>query len=737
MSSKRIRVGLVGAGFIADFHLQILRRLPFVQIVGIADRARDRAEALARRHGVQDCFTELDEMLDTCQPDAVHVLVPPPAHAAVILRLIDRGVAVFAEKPLASTSAECQRLVERAEARGVPLGVNHNNVFHPTFQKLQHTIAAGSLGNLQHVFACLNVPLRQLSSGDFSHWMFQDPRNIVLEQGPHPFSQLRALLGELHSVQVRPSGRRQLLPGLPFYDTWQISAEMERAPATILLSFGKDFPESWIHAIGQDGAMRVDLLREHHATWRKTPWLDFYDQYLQAFRNGRGWFGQGIAGAFRYFTSTARLRDRTDVFYVGMRASITAFLQSLRREDPPPCSGRDGWKVVEFCERVSAAVDAGDEVVVEPAPRPAAAGPADVLVTGANGFLGGHVVPRLLARGLTVRALVRKPAHLLPAGLRDPRVQLVPGDITDAAAVDAAVRGVTHVYHLATGGGSTWDDVERSMVGGTREVAAACLRHGVKQLFFTSTSAACYLGDGDGPPAEEDETPPDRQPERRALYARGKIRCEQLLQELRAREQLPVTIFRPAVVVGPGGIVQHSGVGLWTRDSQCFGWGMGKTELPFVLVEDVAEALLGAHDNARAVGRTYNLVGDVRPSAREYVRRLREQSGRDFQFHPQPLWWFQAIELFKWLVKVATRRPGVEFPSYRDLKSRSLVRPLSNRRAREELGWRPVDDPQRFWDRAIGWYTAQQRPQRSAASDQTATADAAARESPVRSDSLP
>ena len=135
---------------------------------------------------------------------------------------------------------------------------------------------------------------------------------------------------------------------------------------------------------------------------------------------------------------------------------------------------------------------------------------------------------------------------------------------------------------------------------------------------------------------------------------------------------------------------------------------MGKVGLPFVLVEDCADAIARALDLPASAGRTYNLVGDVNLSAREYVGELARRSGRNIRFHPQPLWLFQAIEIFKWVVKKATRRPGVNFPSFRDLKSRSCARPFDNSRAKRELGWSPVSDRERFIERAIGHFVRAQ-----------------------------
>jgi nucleoside-diphosphate-sugar epimerase len=174
-----------------------------------------------------------------------------------------------------------------------------------------------------------------------------------------------------------------------------------------------------------------------------------------------------------------------------------------------------------------------------------------------------------------------------------------------------------------------------------------------------------------------------------------------LLLELHRTRGLPVIILRPGVVLGEGGPLQHSGVGLWAKDTRCIGWGLGRVALPWVLAGDVAEALVRALAVAGIEGRTYNLVAGVPLSAREYLSELRRRCRRDFSFHPRPLWNWQALEWAKWLVKKIARRPA-EPPSWHDLRSRSMVRPFDTRATRQELGWAPVDDREQFLSRALG-----------------------------------
>jgi nucleoside-diphosphate-sugar epimerase len=126
-----------------------------------------------------------------------------------------------------------------------------------------------------------------------------------------------------------------------------------------------------------------------------------------------------------------------------------------------------------------------------------------------------------------------------------------------------------------------------------------------------------------------------------------------------------------------------------------------------VWVDDVADALvaLAAYEKRDLDGRALNLCAKPPITAAEMVAELRRATGRDLHFHPRALLISQLMEIGKWIVKVAGRRPGVEFPSWRDLKARALSVPFSSRTARDVLGWKPVEEREAFLDRTVRIYS--------------------------------
>ena len=698
-----VRVALVGAGYIAEYHLQVLAELEGVQVVAVADALLERAERLARRHRVPHAVARVAE-LPPLGVEVVHVLVPPELHVAVAREALEHGLGVLVEKPMALTAPQAQELARLAEERGLPLGVNHNALFHPAFVRLIERVRRGEIGAVQHVQVTLSVPLRQLDAGDFSHWMFRRPRNIVLEQAPHPFSQLVELVGRVRELRASVLATRELHPGQVFHERWLLAGRAERGTVELYLAFGQPFTRSEVRVLGTDGAAEADLHHGLFALERRTQWLDFWNSFLAGWRRGGMLRRSAARGALLWFRQTLGLGRREDAFFAGMRGSLRAFHEAVRAGKPPRVGGAHGVAVLEWCDAAVAELDERPEP--EPlawSTTPARAG--EVVVLGASGFIGRRVVARLRARGIPVTAAVRR-RHALPPelaeGVTAGDVRLVRAALDDPAALAGALRGARVVLHLATGGGDTWEAVERSMVRGTVAVARAALAERAERLVYVSSTAALYLG-ADAGDELGDDTGPDPRPEARAPYARGKALAERELLRLHAAEGLPVTIVRPAVVLGEGTPLQHSGIGLWVQDNHCVGWGTGRRPVPLVHVDDVAEALaaLAVHPGHGLDGRALNLAARSRLNAPEIVAELARATGRDLAYHPRPLWLSQVLEIGKWLVKRAGGRRDAAFPSWRDLRSRELAPTLRCETAREVLGWSPCDDGREILRRSL------------------------------------
>jgi len=169
------------------------------------------------------------------------------------------------------------------------------------------------------------------------------------------------------------------------------------------------------------------------------------------------------------------------------------------------------------------------------------------LVTGAAGFLGSHVARQLVARGETVRVLMR--ASSSNRAISDLPLEYVTGDLRDAASLDRAMAGVKRVYHVAADY-RLWakrsQDIYDSNVGGTKNLLAAAKRAGVEQLIYTSTVATIAV---DRPQLPNEFTDAKLE-EMVGHYKRSKWMAEREALQA-AKEGLPVIVAMPTTPVGP------------------------------------------------------------------------------------------------------------------------------------------------------------------------------------------
>jgi predicted dehydrogenase/nucleoside-diphosphate-sugar epimerase len=698
------RVGLVGAGFISRVHAEALRTVPGVRLAAVIDPVVANAESLAREWSIPQVFASLDDALSADALDCAHVLVPPAGHAAVASALITAGKPVLLEKPLADTTEACSALVSQAEAAEVVLGVNQNFVHHPAFVRLRRLVQGGELGRPSYAACTYNVSLRQIAARQFGHWMFAAPGNLLLEQAVHPLSQIAALAGPIGEMRVLAGPPLPIAPGQAITPTLDAIFACADLSASLRFAVGQSFPFWQISVVCDDGVAVADILANRFYTQRRTHWLDTLDGVASAARTGAALAGDSIRNAGDYGLSMLRVKPRSDAFFLSMRASIAAFHAALDDGRAPELDGRFGTMLVAACEHMR-------DLAFPSPPAPSAApitsvegdAASDIAILGGTGFIGSHLVQKCIQEGLRVSVMARS-VRGLPALFHNPTVRVTGGDIRDQAAVEAAIGHAKLVVNLAHGGGGgSWEQIRAAMVGGAETVARACPACGVRRLVHVGSIAALYLGPGSA--SITGSTPPDPQAERRADYARAKAACDRALLDLHTRDGLPVVIVRPGIVVGEGGPPLHSGLGFFNNDQHCIGWNEGRNPLPFVLVEDVAEAILLAARAEGIDGRCYNLVGDVRPSAREYIAALGAALHRPLRFHPQSALTLWASELGKWAVKqVGGRRQPV--PSLRDLLSRGMKAPFDCTDAKRDLGWQPVADPAVFNARAIAVHAA-------------------------------
>ena len=226
-----------------------------------------------------------------------------------------------------------------------------------------------------------------------------------------------------------------------------------------------------------------------------------------------------------------------------------------------------------------------------------------VLVTGASGFVGPHVVHALRARELPVRALVRERAR--GSRLAAWGAELVEGDVTDPDSLRAALAGVDTVVHLVAIIKGSRADFERVMAQGTRNLVAAAQEAGVRRFVLASALGL-------------DERTKDRVP-----YFAAKWEMEKAVKA----SGLEYVIFRPSFIFGKDGGVLPTFVRLARFAPVTPIVGPGTQRMQPIWVEDVAEYYARAIDMPEAAGRTFEIGGPDAPTWNEFWNRLKRVLG--------------------------------------------------------------------------------------------------------------
>jgi predicted dehydrogenase/nucleoside-diphosphate-sugar epimerase len=667
----RLRVAIVGAGYVAGHHLAALKRLDFVELVGICDPHLDAARALATRYGIAHVAADLAGLAEA-KPQAVHVLTPPASHAALALQAFEMGCGVLVEKPMADTVAECRAMIEKAREKGLILGVNHSDLLDPVVARALAAVRAGRIGDI--------VSVDILRSSEYPAYA-GGPLPAQVAQGSYPFRDLgvhalytlEAFLGPLATPEVRFQASNRD-PNLRF-DEWQLQVGGERGIGRALMSWNARPMESRLVVRGTHGVIEVDRFLQICRIHRVLPGPKFIGIVLNTLFSA-------IADVFRVPWNVLRFATGMLRPSPGIQQGAADFAHAARDNGKPPFSGEDALRVIELLEPACAEADRLRREEIE-ARHARELAPVDALVTGAGGFLGRALVKALRARGQRVRVLLRKP---LATYAGDDGVQVLIGDLGDPRAVDHAVNGARLVYHVGAAMRGSPRDFEAGTVHGTRNVVDACVRHATPRLVYVSSLSVLDHAGRDPEARLTEAANYEPEPNLRGAYTRTKLSAELEVRAAMRDRGLAAVILRPGQIFGPGAekVTPNAVVGLAGR------WvavGEGTQTLPLVYLDDVVDALLLAGESDRAVGGLFHVVDPAQVTQQEYLDRAQRKLGSELRVVRVPVRVFMGLA---WGVELLGGLLKREVPLTR-YRVRSL-RPLANfdlTAATNELGWKP------------------------------------------------
>lgn len=271
-ASGNVRVGLAGLGRFGKLHASVLASLPGVTLAAASDPVADELTALQQRVPDVAVYADVAEMLASTELDALFIVSPEPLHASQAHMAIERGLAVFVEKPLATTVAEAEAVAAAAAAANVPLQVGFVLRFDLQHAVLKDEIASGRMGDIVSIRTKRNCTRAWFPTfGDRAHPVQETSihdLDLMLWLAASPVIRVQAIERN-YSGMTYPDGSWALLEfasgAIGIVETsWFVP---NGAPANVVTPSWRGSIDAEIEVIGTFATSRIRLLDGPYSVW--------------------------------------------------------------------------------------------------------------------------------------------------------------------------------------------------------------------------------------------------------------------------------------------------------------------------------------------------------------------------------------------------------------------------------------------------------------------------------------
>ena len=318
----KVRIGIVGTGYIGNVHGRIYSRDERVEISALYDIIPERAEATSKAIGGRVCSTR-EELLENC--DAVLVCAPNKTHKEIALHAIDEGKHVFCEKPFAIGIADARELRDRANAGNGVFQVGHNRRFAPVYQKLKELLKDDS-PHSAHI---------KMNRGELQNPAWTGDVNVtggfLYETTIHLFDMVRFQFGEIEELTAYGSEHEY-----PDLDEFSILFKFRNG---FHCTFASSSDASWHFPFE-----RIEVFC-HHRT--------IMTEEMERLHDSRGMDAN-------FETTSFHMTEKEERW--GYVQEDQAFIDSITAGTEPPVTADDGFRSVELVESVYSAIRTGERV---------------------------------------------------------------------------------------------------------------------------------------------------------------------------------------------------------------------------------------------------------------------------------------------------------------------------------------------------------------------------------------
>jgi myo-inositol 2-dehydrogenase/D-chiro-inositol 1-dehydrogenase len=327
-----VRIGIVGAGGIAQRHVEGLVALERAKITAVVDVRVERAAQLAQKAGATPYQTVAD-CLD--QVDLVYVLTPPSLHRSLVVAAMEAGKHVVVEKPLASTLEDGEAMVAAARRNGVKLMTAFNMRFRLGFRRLKETLESGQLGKPIHMWS----QRLGIGVGAGENWRTTPGLlcGMSVESLSHDIDLIHWLLGDIVQVAAQVRESRTDLPG--FDDNASIVFGLANgAMATLHASWSSHIPYNTRGIVGERGTAMLT----GRGLW------DLTEFHLKT--------------SEMEYEQIDMLNDRLDVN--SYREEGRHFVECVADDKMPAITGEDGLRALRVSHAILASQQSGQTIIL-------------------------------------------------------------------------------------------------------------------------------------------------------------------------------------------------------------------------------------------------------------------------------------------------------------------------------------------------------------------------------------
>ena len=328
----KTKVVLLGAGFIADIHVESYQRfVPDAEVVAVFSRDERRARAFAKKHGIPQAFSDLEDAILHSGADVVDVCLPNFLHHRAVMTAAGAGKHVIVEKPLALNLAEADEMIAACRKAKRKLCYAEELCFAPKYERVRKLVNEGAVGKIFQLRQC------EKHSGPHSDWFYdinQSGGGAIMDMGCHGIAWFRWILGgRPRAVSVQAHLQNGLIHGrrTKAEENSLVTVEFESGAIGVA-------ENSWakhggmddrIEIYGTGGVVYADLFMGNAAlTYSEAG----YGYAMEKAGSTKGW-------SFTVFE---------EAFNQGYPQELRHFIECLREDKDPAVTGEDGRAVLEI-----------------------------------------------------------------------------------------------------------------------------------------------------------------------------------------------------------------------------------------------------------------------------------------------------------------------------------------------------------------------------------------------------